>query len=137
MDYNTNGRVCRETINHEQRKRMELFACHLRRKIDISKYGIEHNRCIDGDLITRIAWKDQELMNFMKVKIEDTTPSLFGEADIPQGAFLLSNNKYFMSAHKKILGNENFVDAWQQKTSANTILVPIFANTAMRIHLKK
>ena len=27
-------------------------------KINISKYGIEHNRCIDGDLITQLAWND-------------------------------------------------------------------------------
>lgn len=38
------------------------------------KYGIEHNRCIDGDLITELAWNDSKLMNFMKVKIE-TIPS--------------------------------------------------------------
>lgn len=74
---------------------MELHTIHLWRKIDISKYGIEHNRCIDGDLITRIAWKDQELMNFMKVKIEDVpAPSLFGDAEIPQDAILLPNNKF-------------------------------------------
>lgn len=89
---------------------MELHTIHLWRKIDISKYGIEHNRCIDGDLITRIAWKDQELMNFMKVKIEDVpAPSLFGDAEIPQDAILLPNNKFFISAHKKIMGNANFV----------------------------
>ena len=39
-------------------------------KINISKYGIEHNRCIDGDLITQLAWNDSELMEFMKVKIQ-------------------------------------------------------------------
>lgn len=43
-------------------------------KINIKKYGIEHNRCIDGDLITELAWNDSKLMNFMKVKIE-TIPS--------------------------------------------------------------
>lgn len=74
-------------------------------KINIKKYGIEHNRCIDGDLITKIAWKDSELMNFMKVKIEDVpTPTFFSETKIPQGAIMLSNNKYFISAHKKDLG---------------------------------
>ena len=44
-------------------------------------------------------------MNFMKVKIEDLpTPTIFGDVTIPQGAIILSNNKYFISAHKKDLG---------------------------------
>ena len=71
-------------------------------KIDIDKYGIEHNRCIDGDLITKIAWNDTELIKFMKVKIEDMPqPSLFGSAEIPEGAILLPQNHYFISNHKK------------------------------------
>lgn len=66
-------------------------------KIDIDKYGIAHNRCVDGDLITRIAWKDKELMDFMKVKIENCSSLLF----LPDGAILLPNNQYFISSHKK------------------------------------
>ncbi len=78
-------------------------------KIDLNKYGIEHNRCIDGDLITRIAWKDQDLMKFMKVQIKDfPAPSLFGNDDLPQGAMLLPNNKYFISTHKKDGGQREF-----------------------------
>ena len=70
--------------------------------IDISKYGIGHNRCIDGDLIARMAWKDKELMDFMKVNILDIpSPSLFGDVAIPEGAILLPHNKYFISSHKK------------------------------------
>ncbi len=78
-------------------------------KIDLEKYGIEHNRCIDGDLITNIAWKDQELMKFMKVDIKDVpAPSLFGNDELPKGAILLPNNKYFVSAHKKDSGQRQF-----------------------------
>lgn len=78
-------------------------------KIDIGKYGIEHNRCIDGDLITRIAWKDRELMDFMKVKIQERpAPSLFGDEEFPQGAILLPDNKFFVSAHKKDTGQREF-----------------------------
>lgn len=95
------------TMNKEREWNYSLATCG--EKIDISKYGIEHNRCIDGDLITRIAWHDQELMKFMKVKIEDApTPSLFGDVEIPQGAILLPNNKFFMSAHKKDAGQREF-----------------------------
>lgn len=70
-------------------------------KIDIEKYGIAHNRCVDGDLITRIAWKDKELMKSMDVKIENCPSSLFGDVSLPDGAILLPNNQYFTSSHKK------------------------------------
>lgn len=101
-------------MNKERGWNYSLATCG--EKIDISKYGIEHNRCIDGDLITRIAWKDQELMNFMKVKIEDVpAPSLFGDAEIPQDAILLPNNKFFISAHKKDNGQREFCGCMSAK----------------------
>ena len=108
-------------------------------KIDIHKYGIEHNRCIDGDLITRIAWKDHELMKFMKVKIEDCpAPSLFGDTDIPQGAILLPNNKYFMSAHKKDLGQRELCGCMVAKDIGEYNTCPhlceyCYANTSKEI----
>lgn len=85
-------------------------------KIDIDKYGILHNRCIDGDLIARLAWNDKELMDFMKVKVEDVpAPSLFGTPDLPQGAILLPNNKYFISTHKKDPGQRQFCECMASK----------------------
>lgn len=87
-------------MNRERGWNYKLATCG--EKIDIDKYGIEHNRCIDGDLITRLAWRDKELMEFMKVKIEDLPqPTLFEEAVLPEGAILLPGGKYFISAHKK------------------------------------
>ena len=75
-------------------------------KIDIDKYGIVHNRCIDGDLITRIAWNDSILMKFMGVKIIDAPqPDLFGSsAELPTNAISLPDGKYFISGHKKDSG---------------------------------
>ena len=85
-------------------------------KIDIDKYGILHNRCIDGDLITRLAWDDKELMDFMKVKIEYVpAPSLFGESELPEGAIRLPNNRYFISTHKKDLGQRQFCECMTSK----------------------
>lgn len=90
-------------MNVERKWNYSLATCG--EKIDIRKYGIEHNRCIDGDLITKIAWKDSELMNFMKVKINDLpTLTFFDDVTIPQGAIILPNNKYFISTHKKDSG---------------------------------
>ncbi|SCH93252.1 DUF1848 domain-containing protein [uncultured Bacteroides sp.] len=87
-------------MNKERGWNYTLATCG--EKIDIDKYGIKHNRCIDGDLITKIAWNDTELIKFMKVKIEDMPqPSLFGDAEIPEGAILLPQNHYFISNHKK------------------------------------
>lgn len=85
-------------------------------KIDIKKYGILHNRCIDGDLIARLAWNDKELMNFMKVKIEGVpAPSLFGESTLPEDAILLPNNHYFVSTHKKDVGQRPFCECMASK----------------------
>lgn len=62
--------------------------------------GIEHNRCIDGDLITKIAWKDKALMDYMKIDIHEVSPSLF-EPAFPEGAIRLDSSHYFFSSHKK------------------------------------
>lgn len=87
-------------MNKERGWNYTLATCG--EKIDIDKYGIEHNRCIDGDLITKLAWKDARLMEFMKVKIEcGSAPTLFGNVNIPDGAFMLPDNHYFISTHKK------------------------------------
>lgn len=93
-------------MNKERGWNYTLTTCS--EKIDIGKYGIKHNRCIDGDLIAKIAWDDTELMEFMKVKIEDMSQlSLFGEAEIPEDAILLPQNHYFISNHKKDLGQRD------------------------------
>ena len=69
-------------------------------KNDFAKYGIAQNRCIDGDLIARISWRDSALMKFMKTEIHEFAPSLFAPA-IPENAIVLDNAHYFVSSHKK------------------------------------
>lgn len=101
-------------MNKERGWNYALATCG--EKIDIAKYGVEHNRCIDGDLITRLAWKDKELMDFMKVKIQDVpVPSLFGDVVIPKESILLPNNKYFISAHKKDFGQRELCGCMSAK----------------------
>lgn len=77
-------------------------------KIDIGQYGIEHNRCIDGDLIVRRAYNDKALMDFMGVRLHTPEPSLFGEDNTPEGAITLPNGQYFHSVHKKDKGQRQF-----------------------------
>ncbi len=78
--------------------------------------GISHNRCIDGDLIVRRAWDDKKLMDFMRVKIEDVpAPSLFGQPELPQDAILLPKNHYFISKHRKDMGQRPFCECMASK----------------------
>ena len=44
-------------------------------KIDLEQYGIQHNRCVDDDLMIRFAHHDKALMDFLGVEIKQT---LFG-----------------------------------------------------------
>ena len=55
----------------------ELGTCS--EKIELSKYGINHNRCIDDDLMIDIFSEDKKLMDFLGVKIEPA--NLFGEQE--------------------------------------------------------
>lgn len=48
-------------------------------KIDLDKFGIKHNKCIDDELIIRNFRKDEKLMEFLGV---DAQPSLFGDDEI-------------------------------------------------------
>lgn len=63
-------------------------------KIDIEKYGIEHNHCVDDNLMIRFAYKDSELMKFLGVEIHNVENTLFGSAPIPAGAIMLNANQY-------------------------------------------
>ncbi|MFR9527686.1 MAG: DUF1848 domain-containing protein [Rikenellaceae bacterium] len=59
-------------------------------KIDIENYGVEHNRCVDDDLMIRLAHSDATLMKFLGVKVEQV--GMFG--DIPDGAIRISDSIY-------------------------------------------
>ena len=126
-------------MNRERGWNYTLATCG--EKIDIDTYGIEHNRCIDGDLITRLAWKDKELMDFMKVKIEDVpAPSLFDDVVMPEGAILLPNNKYFISAHKKDPGQRELCGCMAAKDIGQYDTCPhlceyCYANTSKELAL--
>lgn len=101
-------------LNRERGWNFQLATCG--EKIDIKKWGILRNRCIDGDLIARLAWQDKPLMDFMKVKIEDVpAPTLFGEPELPDGAILLPQNHYFISKHKKDQGQRSFCECMASK----------------------
>lgn len=86
-------------LNRERGWNFKLATCG--EKIDIERYGIEHNRCVDDDLMIRFGHQDKELMEFLNVDIkhiETSIPSIFEEFDdkpqIPEDALMLSYTTY-------------------------------------------
>lgn len=79
-------------MNHEKGWNLQLATCGER--IDLSRYGIIHNRCVDDELITRLAWHDCELMTHLGIKIHKYAPSIFGIQDLPEGAIHISDSMY-------------------------------------------
>ena len=65
----------------EQGWKLQLATCA--EDIDLDSYGIEHNRCIDGELMERLWSKDQELVYYLHTgKLPE--PSLFGSIEVPE-----------------------------------------------------
>ena len=52
---------------------LELASCA--EEIDLNEFGITHNKCIDDDLLIKLFCRDQALMDFLGVKIQQ--PDLF------------------------------------------------------------
>ena len=78
-------------------------------KIDLDKYGIAHNRCVDDDLMIRIAWNDPVLMKFLGVEIHEMESGLFGDDSIPEGAIVLDEGHYaFKKKNNKDKGQRQF-----------------------------
>lgn len=63
-------------------------------KLDIDKYGIKHNRCIDDDLMIRFAYQDKKLMDFLGVEVHEIINDLFGNASVPSDAIMLNAHQY-------------------------------------------
>ena len=63
-------------------------------KIDIERYGIQHNRCVDDELMIRFAHHDKALMDFLGVEIKTVESSLFGTEPVPASAIRLSETQY-------------------------------------------
>lgn len=128
-------------LNRSRGWNFQLATCS--ENIDIEKYGIAHNRCIDGDLITRLAWEDKVLMNFMKVKMYSIpAPSLFDKSPaLPEGAIMLPNNQYFLSVHKKDSGQRAFCGCMAAKDIGEYNTCPhlceyCYANTTKHLALE-
>lgn len=78
----------------EMNKKWGLKLATCGEKIDIDKYGIMHNRCVDDDLMIRFAYKDNALMDFLGVEVKTIENSLFGLGPIPPQAIMLDDWHY-------------------------------------------
>lgn len=126
-------------MNAERGWGLELSTCCER--IDLARHGVGHSRCIDGDLIVRRAWRDSELMDFMKVKIETApAPALFGDAGLPAGAVALPDGRHFVGTHKKDPGQRKLCGCMAAKDIGEYDTCPhqceyCYANTSKRAAL--
>ena len=70
--------------DHWKEEGWDLALATCGESIDLEKYGIEHNRCIDGDLMERLFSDDKELVYYLHTGILPE-PDLFGGVpEIPE-----------------------------------------------------
>ena len=92
------------TLNKEKGWNYKLATCGEAANLD----GIEHNHCIDDELIIRRAYKDAELMKFLGVSMPDMfTP----EEDI----LTLPNGSRVIKGNNKDTGQRDFCGCMKSK----------------------
>lgn len=93
----------------------ELATCG--EKIDLAQYGVRKNRCVDDDLIIRLAHNDEALMKYLGVeKHPMPQPNLFGEvAPLPEGAIILPNGQYATHGDNRDKGQREFCGCIKSK----------------------
>lgn len=85
----------------------ELATCG--EKIDLRKFGVKENHCIDDDLIIRLAYNDKVLMDYLNVKIHPKPqPGLFGDLDLPEWAIKLPDGRYAEHGDNRDKGQRQF-----------------------------
>lgn len=124
-------------MNRERDWNYELATCG--EKIDIEQYGILHNRCVDDELMVRLAWNDAELMKFLNVEIHPLQPSLFDEPKMPEGAIPISGTLYgIKKKNNKDKGQRQFCGCINSKDIGQYNTCPhlceyCYANTSKEI----
>lgn len=93
----------------------ELATCG--EKIDLSDYGVKKNRCIDDELIIRLAYDDKILMDYLNVTQHPLPQNnLFGDIDpLPEGAIILPNGKYAVHGDNRDKGQRMFCGCIKSK----------------------
>lgn len=97
--------------------------------LDLEKYGIEHNRCIDGVLMEKIFGDDRELVHYLRTgKLPE--PDLFGEIpEIPETSKNLKDK-----GQRKLCGCMISKDIGMYNTCRH-FCVYCYANTSRKVVL--
>lgn len=74
-------------LNKKKGWKLELATCGERINLEVE--GVRHNHCVDKTLIVRRAWKDDKLMRFLGVEVQQK-----GFFDMPKGAIKLDENRH-------------------------------------------
>ncbi len=76
----TMNELAKGLMELNKRWNLEIGTCA--EKIDLYKYGIIHNKCIDDDLMIKLFSHDKELMDFIGYKHEPVQTNLFEQMDV-------------------------------------------------------
>ena len=98
-----------------QKWKYELATCG--EKIDLTRYGVMKNHCVDDKLIIRFAYDDRVLMEYLKVKFYPMPQAdLFGNVQpLPAGAIVLPNGKYAIHGDNRDRGQREFCGCIKSK----------------------
>ncbi|MBE6301822.1 MAG: DUF1848 domain-containing protein [Parabacteroides distasonis] len=102
-----------ETLNKEKNWNFKLATCGEKGKYP----GIEHNHCIDDELIIRRSFHDKELMNFLKAELKPMPiQDIFGESEpLPTDAIILGNGQYATRGDNRDKGQREFCGCMKSK----------------------
>lgn len=89
----------------------ELATCG--EKIDLTEFGVKKNRCIDDDLIIRLAYNDKVLMDYLGVTIEPI--GLFGTETLSENVILLPGNMCATHGDNRDKGQRQFCGCIKSK----------------------
>lgn len=93
----------------------ELATCG--EKINLSDFRVKKNRCVDDELIIRLAYDDKILMDYLNVTQHPLPQNnLFGELEpLPEGAIMLPNGKYAVHGDNRDKGQRMFCGCIKSK----------------------